>query len=252
MCTGCSSDREQSRSGTSSERAPDSAEEPCQADCTQRTIGPREVSERISQTISNAPTGQEAWNGTYAWRSKFTLVVNRSECTVRVGVKLKVRGTITGDQTAQWRSSIEGAWNNRAKLICTDPSCPQACTNGYRMVVAVQYVTSGEHHYRIRAQNPGADSGGRAGLGGTTSMTRWGVNDTVDIVHEFGHMLGNCDEYHTTNGVDYTYGGTVQGFRDPEGGVMNNPANPPNANNFDFIARQVQELIGGAVLALPD
>jgi hypothetical protein len=39
-------------------------------------------------------------------------------------------------------------------------------------------------------------------------MTDWGTADRTDITHEFGHMLGNAEEYFTTNGTDYTAGGT--------------------------------------------
>ena len=75
----------------------------------------------------------------------------------------------------------------------------------------LKYVDSGEH-YPIDAQDPGAGGGGVEGLGGTTSMQGWGKNDTVDVTHEFGHMLGNPEEYFTTDGHDYTNGGTVDGL----------------------------------------
>jgi hypothetical protein len=57
-------------------------------------------------------------------------------------------------------------------------------------------------------------------------------------------MLGCPEEYFTTNGVDYTQGGRKQGFRDPGGGVMNNPAGPALARNFEFIRKQAAGLRG--------
>jgi hypothetical protein len=78
-------------------------------------------------------------------------------------------------------------------------------------------------------------------VGGTTSMTGWGTADTQDMTHEFGHMLGAPEEYFTTNGVNFmTPGGT--GFRDRGGGVMNNPAGPALARNFQVIREEAAAL----------
>jgi len=219
---------------------------PC-SDCRQRTIPPREVDVAISETISNAPTtptDYSAWNGTFGWQSKFTVAVDRPNCSVKVTIKIKVTGTITDAQKTAWKSAIESKWSNKVKLVCNDPACPQACTGGYPVIVELRYVGSGEH-YTVTANTPGAAEGGRAGLGGTTSMTGWGVNDTVDITHEFGHMLGNVEEYFTTDRVDYTHGGTVSGFRDAGGGIMNNPSNDPTTGNFHLVAQQAQAAMGG-------
>jgi len=218
--------------------------ESCEPDCTQNTFPPREVNESITQTISNAPAAYSAWNGTYRWRSKFTVTVNRPGCMVEIKVKLKIRGAVTDAQKNAWKAAVESKWSNKMKLVCNDTTCPAACPNGHPVTIVIEYVNSGEHQ-TVTANAPAAAAGGRVGRGGTTSMTGWGVNDLVDITHEFGHMLGNVDEYFTTNGHDYTNGGTDRGFRDPGGGVMNNPSNNPNPSNFDLIRRQVETVIGG-------
>ena len=44
----------------------------------------REVDEARTETISNAPAGSEAWNGTYSWRARFTLHVDERSCTATV------------------------------------------------------------------------------------------------------------------------------------------------------------------------
>jgi hypothetical protein len=82
------------------------------------------------------------------------------------------------------------------------------------------------------------------GIGGTTSMTDWGTGDTTDVTHEFGHMLGNPEEYFTTNGVDYTNGGSRRGFRDQGGGIMNNPADVPFERHYDTIKQNAAEMLG--------
>jgi len=197
-----------------------------------------EVDETVTETITN---GDPRWNGTYDWDSKYLLTTDRANCTVKVTMKLKVTGTITEAQKAAWKSAIESKWNGKAYLCCTDCNCPR----GLPITVEVQYVDSGEH-YTITAQTPGATEGGRAGLGGTTSMTGWGVDDTVDVTHEFGHMLGNPEEYYTTNGIDYTEGGTKLPTRDPSGGIMNNPANNPLPRNYEPIKAQAEDSMGNS------
>lgn len=223
--------------------APPCATRSCAEPCLTADLPPREVNLAISETISNAPTAYAAWNGTYGWQSKYTLTVRRSTCTVLITMKLKINGTITDAQKAAWKSAIEARWNNKVKFVCPDGGCPGACAAGYPVSVEVVYVTSGEH-YVVNAHTPGADASGRAGLGGTISMTGWGVNDTVDVTHEFGHMLGAPEEYFTTNGTDHTHGGTTAGFRDAAGGNMNNPANDPLPRNYDLIAGQAALAMG--------
>ena len=69
-------------------------------------------------------------------------------------------------------------------------------------------------------------------------MRNWSAADTVDVTHEFGHMLGNMDEYFTVNGTDFGPG------RQAGGNIMNNPANTPIARHFDLIKEEAQNLIG--------
>jgi len=204
------------------------------------------VDKTVTETISNAPEGNEAWNGTYSWKSKYTVAVNKDTCTTTATVKIKVKGSVTEAQKAAWKKAVEDKWNGKAKLCCTGGNCP----DGYKVAVVLQYVTSGQD-YEVTANNPGADEGGRAGLAGTTSMTGWGVDDTTDITHEFGHMLGNPEEYFTTDGTDYSDGGKKDGFRDADGGIMNNPANDPLPRNFQPIADAAGSALGSGSSCTP-
>ena len=196
----------------------------------------RDVSTRVDETISNGPP---EWNLTTWWNSKYQLTVDRDNCTVSVTVRIKVTGTVTEAQKAAWKNAVETKWNNKVYFCCSGCNCPR----GLPVTITLQYVDSGED-YTVTAQTPGTTLEGREGLGGTTSMTGWGADDTIDITHEFGHMLGNTEEYFTTNGVDYSEGGTRQGSRDPSGGVMNNPANDPLPRNYDSIRGQVEQSLG--------
>ncbi len=181
----------------------------------------REVDEQRTETISNAPPGSEAWNGTYGWRARFTVTVDEHHCTTTVVVRIRLVGTISVAQRAAWEQAIEAAWNDRFALCCR--CC--CCGDGYRIGFDVQFVSSGEH----QVVNVGAN---------TTNMGNWGRDDTVDVCHEFGHMLGALDEYFTVDGVDYGPG------RQPTGNIMNNPANAPEPHHVQLVERAAETELG--------
>jgi hypothetical protein len=179
-----------------------------------------EIDEERTQTISNAPPGSEAWNGTYGWRARFALAVDEARCRVNVTVRIRLNGSITAAQRAAWETAIETKWSNRFKLCCR--CC--CCRNGYTIVADVQFVSAGEH----QVVNVGT---------ATTNMGNWGAADTLDVPHEFGHMLGALDEYFTVNGVDH------DGARRADGNVMNNPANDAAAHHYDVARAGVEGLL---------
>jgi hypothetical protein len=218
----------------------------CPKKCMGKDFKPREVNLRVEEVISNAPPPYTQWNGRYGWQSCYRVSVNRSNCSVLVSVRLKVTGAITDAQKAAWKSAIEARWSGKVKFVCPDSKCPGACAAGYPVSVEVVYVTSGEH-YEIIAGSPPSAAGGRQGMSGTTSMTGWGVDDTTDVTHEFGHMLGAPEEYFTTDGIDHTHGGATTGFRDDAGGNMNNPAHDPVPANYEKIRQQTALAMGRSV-----
>lgn len=180
-----------------------------------------DVDEPRTETISNAPPGSEAWNGTYGWQARFHVAVDEANCRVTVTLRVRLVGTITDAQRTAWETAIENTWSNTFKLCCR--CC--CCGDGYTIVVDLQFVTTGEH----QVVNVGAS---------TTNMGNWGAADTVDVRHEFGHMLGALDEYFTVNGVDHN------GARRADGNIMNNPANAPEPHHFDVLRAAVQQLLG--------
>lgn len=248
MCS-CSSNPAPPSTSTTSSSGPSTAAttgtasgSTASADASSCSSGPVvvNVNETVTQTISGAPAPYEAWNNTYSWKAIYQIQIDRTNRTVKVLMKLKVSGTITEDQKAGWKSALETKWNNKAKIRCVSGTT----TTVYPVSFDVSYVSSGEH-YVVTANSADATEGGRSGLGGTTSMLGWGVADTVDIGHEFGHMLGCVDEYFTCNGVNYSSGSDA--FRSPTGGIMNNPANNPKLTNYTFIKNKVEGALGSEV-----
>jgi hypothetical protein len=182
----------------------------------------QEFDEPRTETISNAPPGSEAWNGTYGWHARFQLTVNESTCRATVAIRVRLVGTITAAQRAAWETAIETAWNNQFKLC---GGCWCCCRDGMAIVCDIQFVSSGEH----QVVNVGTS---------TTNMGNWGATDTIDVSHEFGHMLGALEEYFTINGVAWGPG------RQASGAIMNNPANPPAARNYETVRGAAASLLG--------
>jgi hypothetical protein len=189
----------------------------------------QEIDESRTETISNAPAGSEAWNGTYGWRARFLVRVEDSTCRANVTVRLRLVGTITAAQQTAWQTAIRNAWSDKFKTCVDAHAC---CVNGLTIRLTIQFVTSGEH----QVVHVGAT---------TTNMGNWGASDTVDIDHEAGHMLGALDEYFTVNGVDYGAG------RQASGNIMNNPANDPVAHHYDLVLQTVRGLLATSACTVP-
>jgi hypothetical protein len=181
----------------------------------------QEIDQTRTETISNAPPGAEAWNGTYGWRARFLVTVDEPQCKATVVIRIRLVGTITDAQRSAWESAIESAWNSRFSLCCH--RC--CCGSGLEIDCGIEFVMSNEH----QVVNVGT---------ATTNMNTWGADDTIDVCHEFGHMLGALDEYFTVNGVDWG------AARQPTGAIMNNPANPPAGRHYDTVQSAATTLLG--------
>lgn len=204
-------------------------------------VSRREVKSRVRETITNAPEPYGAWEDNFSWESKFELAVDPSASTLTIGVRIFTDAT--PDVRAKWEAAIEGKWGGRYDLVVA-PKRPGEEAKRYRIDCDLQWVEKArDAHYDVTANQAGSDADGRAGLGGTDSMTGWGTGDTVDVTHEFGHMLGAVEDYFTTNGQDNTAGGTRRGFRDQGGGVMNNPSEDPFTQHYDLVRSNAARLL---------
>lgn len=139
-----------------------------------RLLAPNEVSESRSECI-------------YGWTAAFR-ITEEKECVLQIVVRIRLQpdADVTQQQLqnaqATWEPAIERAWSGRFRIRRKDGDCP--CEE-YRVLVDVQWVTSGEHH--VVQVHSGS---GRADMG------NWFITSTGGTAaHEFGHMLGNPDEY---------------------------------------------------------
>jgi hypothetical protein len=110
----------------------------------------------------------------------------RMNTHVRVIVRIRLyndpsneRDVISNEAIARWEGGIDRYWNGKFRL-----------RNGAQMLdvyflpVFVFYDTNAHHNVRVL---PGDDRSARR---------RWYEDDSADTAaHEFGHMLGNADEY---------------------------------------------------------
>ena len=208
-----------------------------------RLVRRKEVDREIEETISHAPAAFSAWEGTYRWRAKWRLKLDMRDDTKELNVKVRLHSPASSAIKRRWSRAIRRKWSGKfAFQVDAADDRPEEL---YPINVEIEWVRDpADAHYTIAANAIDATEGGRAGVGGTTSMTGWGEADTTDVTHEFGHILGCAEEYFTTNGVDYSRGGRRQGFRDPGGGVMNNPEGPALARNFNTIKREAAKLRG--------
>jgi hypothetical protein len=192
-----------------------------------------EVSRRLTQTMT---AGTGSWNNTFGWDSKMNVAVDGPRGIVTTTVRLYT--TAPQATRTTWESAIESRWSRRFDLLVT--GLLPGDTQRYVIVIDVVWVDrQSDAHYTIQAIDPAHPPPNRTlGRGGTVSMTEWGTGGAQDIPHEFGHMLGNFDEYNTVNGVN-------QGAPNrADGNVMNNPDNLPTSRHYDGIRRAAASVLG--------
>lgn len=166
-----------------------------------------------------------------AWNSKFTITVHPSP---NPWIEVVAVIDVAADDKifAAWNTQIQAAWND--KFAITDRS------TGVVYPVRAQIVRPAlgrPAHYAVQVVHDQKALLGR-GLFGTEHMTKWGALDTGGVAHEFGHMIGNKDEYGTVDGVDYSK---------PENAVesiMHNQDEPVRERHFALIADQAKTVLG--------
>lgn len=191
-----------------------------------------EVRRRMSQSMT---AGTGSWNNTFGWDSKMNVSVDGPRGVVTTTVRLFTTAPQTNRST--WESAIEGRWSRRFDFIVNGPA---EGAQRYVIVIDVVWVDrQSDAHYTIAAIDPAHPPPNRTlGRGGTVSMTEWGTAGAQEIPHEFGHMLGNYDEYNTVNGVNH--GAPHRA----DGNIMNNPDNLPTSRHYEGIRGAACTVLG--------
>jgi hypothetical protein len=115
---------------------------------------------------------------TAAFRQTWTHIVVRIQLSPDAGISNATMTTLRNT----WETTIENRWSDVwGAGRSGELTCP--------FTFDVQWVTSNAHHnVRVR---PGP---------ARSNMTTWDTNDTGAVAsHEFGHMIGNPDEYPDSN-----------------------------------------------------
>lgn len=118
----------------------------------------------------------------YGWTAAFEQTWSHVIVRIRLNPDAGISAQTMTTLRTTWENTIQTRWNNRWAI---GRSGEVPCN----LTFDVQWVnTSAHHNVRVRV-GPAA-----------TNMLNWDTADTGAVAaHEFGHMLGNVDEYPATN-----------------------------------------------------
>ncbi len=118
----------------------------------------------------------------YGWTAAFQQTWSHIRVRIRLNPDAGITDATMNTLRTTWQTGIQNTWSNR--WGCGRPS-EATCSFTFE----VQWVGNNEHHVVQTRQCP-------AGTFCQTNMGLWHTNDTGAVAaHEFGHMLGNADEY---------------------------------------------------------
>ncbi|MCY4725922.1 VCBS repeat-containing protein [Nocardioides sp. STR2] len=131
--------------------------------------------------IDSTPSREESFSVSecvFSWTARYhqagTHVTVRIQLNPAAGITAATMNTLR----TTWRDGIINTWANRFQ--CRAPDGKQQA-----LTFDVQWVTTNPHHIVAVQQGPAR-----------SNMGQWDTSDTGAVAaHEFGHMLGNPDEY---------------------------------------------------------
>jgi hypothetical protein len=158
-------------------------------DLAEETRGDRTYITQITP-VPFSPSANEVSRGIseciYAWSAAYEQ--RGSHIVVRIQLRKDSAVTQAELDAAEprWADGIRAKWSGHF-ACCDEPGttnsadCPHACA----LTFEVQWVTENAHHVVAVHRGPGR-----------ADMLNWYHDDSGnDAAHEFGHMLGNVDEY---------------------------------------------------------
>ena len=114
----------------------------------------------------------------YGWTARYDQEFGRITVRIQLNPDAGITNATIAALQNTWRNGIRNRWNNRFRCHANNGQV-------LPLLVDVQWVNNNPHHsVRVRT--------GPAG----TNMGTWDTADSGAVAaHEFGHMLGNPDEY---------------------------------------------------------
>ncbi len=156
----------------------------------------------------------------YWWYVSYDLSFKNG--TVTVGVDIDLSGVHNAQKEAAWLAGIKQLWNERGFL--SDGS------QLYDVTFNVKYVNSGEDYAVTEHQG---DGDAHFNMLNWYVQSDWGEgHDDVLASHEFGHMIGNYDEYD---------GGSTHNGHVVSGTLMSDLTPAGFQNYFDGIQKQTEK-----------
>lgn len=131
----------------------------------------------VSRSVSECIYG---WTAAYQQRGPNTTV------RIQLNKDANVTDAELDAGRTRWASGIRDKWNGTF-ACCDDRAATTAaeCGHACALTFDVQWVASDAHHVVTVHRGPGR-----------ADMLNWYHDDSGnDMAHEFGHMLGNADEY---------------------------------------------------------
>ena len=188
-----------------------------------RTVKKLEVNEGYTQKMSGAPV--VTWNNTFAQEAKY-LIRLRVDNVIVIQVRLFADTNLNVKKS--WKDNIEEKWNDKAEIKI----------NGKNYKISFEIIwTEKEKSHHIIIVDKKTKKNSTSGNKGTESAISWSSKDIEDVTHEFGHLLGNKDEYYIVDGISYGPG------RQAGKGIMNNPSENPKKNHFEKIRLNIAKML---------
>jgi hypothetical protein len=169
---------------------------------------------------------QTQTTGNAAWTTKMRLIESGKILTVETIIRYRAKpsdaagATPSAEQLQAWKSCIKTAWDiAKLNVPGAGGNPPKVLDIVFEIVWATWDSAGDGSAYGVDVVDiapptapPGSDWRTRQAYAqmtldgatlGTPHMAQWGIRDRQAVVHEYGHIIGNPDEYDTThfNGV---------------------------------------------------
>ncbi len=206
--------------------------------------------ETLSQHMAIEPRSMKPAD--HGWNSEFNVTMSPGSCELRIDVNIEVNdpfNQLSAVTLSYWKTAILECWGpenrggtpvGRFKACCDNP---RICRNGIQILINVEFSVGPKkddpnwRHHVVRPVDPGATAPPHFRAGETTSMTDWSQFQNREICHEFGHMLGNIDEYGGVVGDPSMAPGQLPG-------IMGDQSQPVMPRNMRAIVPYAERLNG--------